>query len=90
MRADLVLDGNWSHRRERLRDRGGGAPATSTIPLDVDVVRPVVLARFSRTIDTRSLPFGVVPTSVSAQGSQIVIEGEGQNVVIDLDQFRTP
>ena len=91
VRAELVLDGNRVHIvATDFATEADGAPATSTIPADVDVVRPAVLARFSRTIDTRSLPFGVVPTSVSAQGSQIVIEGEGENVVIDLDQLRTP
>ena len=49
-----------------------------------------VLARFSRTIDIKELPFGVAPTEVSALGGQIVVEGVGRNVTIDLDRLQQP
>ncbi|MBJ8344531.1 LmeA family phospholipid-binding protein [Antrihabitans sp. YC2-6] len=49
---------------------------------------PAVLALFNQSIDTRSLPFGVLPTKVSAVGSQIVIEGTGENVTINFDDLQ--
>ncbi|WP_433661513.1 LmeA family phospholipid-binding protein [Nocardia sp. CA-128927] len=50
--------------------------------------RQAVLARFTRTIDIKELPFGVHPTKVSAQGGWIVVEGKGVNVTIDLDRWQ--
>ena len=50
--------------------------------------KPAVLGLFDRSIDTRSLPFGVLPTRVSVQNSAIVIEGTGENVTINFDELR--
>ena len=50
--------------------------------------RDGVLGLFTRTIDTSQLPFGVLPTKVTAIGSQIVIEGSGNNVIINLDDLQ--
>ena len=49
-----------------------------------------MLARFSRTIDTKELPFGITPTKVFALGGQIQVEGKGENVTIDLDRLQRP
>lgn len=52
------------------------------------VDRPAILAQFSKTIDTNQLPFGMLPSKASAQGSRIVIEATGENAIIDLDQLQ--
>lgn len=52
--------------------------------------KPRVLAMFTRTIDTRDLPFGIRPTKVEASGGQIVVEGKGKNVTVDLDRLQQP
>jgi hypothetical protein len=51
-----------------------------------DAIKPAVLALFSGTIGNGQLPFGVRPVSVTASGAQIVIEGVGENVLIDMDE----
>ncbi|MEU7138926.1 DUF2993 domain-containing protein [Nocardia sp. NPDC046473] len=63
-----------------------------TIPEDAipEAIRPAVLARFTRTIDIKELPFGVHPTKVRADGGWIVAEGKGVNVTIDLDRLQQP
>lgn len=68
-----------------------GAPVPAmddASPVISDADRPAVLARFTRTIDTKELPFGIRPTEVSALGGQIVVEGRGEHVTIDLDRLR--
>ncbi|MFE3256774.1 LmeA family phospholipid-binding protein [Nocardia sp. NPDC059091] len=50
--------------------------------------RPAVLARFTRTLDTKNMPFGIVPTRVQASGGQIVVEGAGRNAIVDLDRLQ--
>lgn len=62
----------------------GNADVTIPAPL-----KPTVLGLFTRTIDPQQLPFGVRPTRVYAQGSQIVIEGTGDNLTINLDEMQT-
>ncbi|RVW06467.1 LmeA family phospholipid-binding protein [Rhodococcus spongiicola] len=52
-------------------------------------LRQGVLDRFTKTIDPQSLPFGIIPTDVYAQGSQIVIEGSGDDLIINLDELQT-
>ncbi|MGQ4600229.1 LmeA family phospholipid-binding protein [Nocardia sp. R6R-6] len=90
VQADLFLDGD----QVKIVATGfyRGSPGTETVPVAVitDADRPAVLARFTRTIDTKELPFGVRPTKVSAQGGQIVVEGKGVNVTIDLDRLHRP
>jgi hypothetical protein len=60
--------------------------ADFTIP---EPLAPAILGLFTRTIDPRELPFGVQPTEVYAEGSQIVIEGVGNNVTIDLNELQS-
>ncbi|MBM4575747.1 DUF2993 domain-containing protein, partial [Rhodococcus hoagii] len=59
--------------------------AEFTVPAPL---RQQVLDRFTKTIDPQSLPFGIMPTEVYAQGSQIVVEGTGENLVINLDELQ--
>ncbi|MFZ2530491.1 MAG: LmeA family phospholipid-binding protein [Rhodococcus sp. (in: high G+C Gram-positive bacteria)] len=82
VQADLVLDGDRIHIVASDLYFGPEGGADYTVP---DVLKPVVLGLFTTTIEPQDLPFGVHPTSVEARGSQIVIEGEAHNTVIDLD-----
>ncbi|MFE4459687.1 LmeA family phospholipid-binding protein [Nocardia tengchongensis] len=50
--------------------------------------KPAILARFTHTIDTRNMPFGIAPTSVEAIAGQIVVEGTGRAVTVDLDRLQ--
>ncbi|MFD4356158.1 LmeA family phospholipid-binding protein [Nocardia sp. NPDC058518] len=94
VQADLLLDGD----KVRIQATGfyrdsdsGPSDATTTTKSEIpEADRAAVLDRFSRTIDTKELPFGVAPTEVSALGGQIVVEGVGRNVTIDLDRLQQP
>ncbi|GAA5065884.1 LmeA family phospholipid-binding protein [Nocardia callitridis] len=90
VQADLLLEGD----QVKIIATGLYHPTTATEIAQNTVVpeadRPAVLARFTRTIDTIELPFGVRPTKVSAQGGQIVVEGKGVNATIDLDRLQQP
>lgn len=88
VRADLLIDG--TQVRLVATDYYYGPNGERTDMTGLEVVRPAILQQFSRILDTRQLPFGVVPTRVAAEGSQIVIEGTGQNITIDLDQLQKP
>lgn len=87
VKADLVLDGNQVKIAASDFYTGPDGGIDVSIP---EPMRTTVLGLFDRYIDTRELPFGVVPTKVTAQGSQIVIEGEGNDVNIDIDQLQRP
>jgi hypothetical protein len=89
VQADLLLDGDQVRIVATGFYRGTGADATPTAVIP-EADRPAVLAQFTRTIDTKELPFGVRPTKVSPQGGQIWIEGKGENVMIDLDRLQRP
>lgn len=52
-----------------------------------DEDKEAVLAAFTATIPEQRLPFGVLPSSVGVRGSDIVIEGIADDVIIRLDQF---
>ncbi|MFE6863048.1 LmeA family phospholipid-binding protein [Nocardia sp. NPDC057668] len=65
-----------------------GADTSPRVISEAD--KPRVLAMFTRTIDTRDLPFGIVPTKVEAIGGQIVVEGKGDDVTVDLDRLQQP
>lgn len=94
VQADLILDGDLVRIQATgfYQDRNSGpTDATTAKESEVpEVDREAVLARFSRTIDTKELPFGVTPTEVSALGGHIVVEGIGRNVTIDLDRLQQP
>ncbi|MEU4322405.1 LmeA family phospholipid-binding protein [Nocardia fluminea] len=95
IQADLLLEGD----KVRIQATGFYTDTTSTVDTTAAVKteskipetdHAAVLARFSRTIDIKELPFGVAPTEVSALGGQIVVEGVGRNVTIDLDRLQQP
>jgi hypothetical protein len=86
--ADLSTEGDQVKIVATSIYRGTGTDATTAVVSDAE--RPMVLEQFTRTIDTNELPFGLHPTKVYATGGQIVIEGKGENVTIDLDRLRRP
>ena len=85
--AELQLDGDSVSIVASDLYFGPEGQADFTIP---DFLKPAVLGLFTRTIDEQQLPFGIRPTSVYAEGGQIVIEGSAEDVTIDLDEIRTP
>jgi hypothetical protein len=86
VQADLVLDGGQVKIVASDFYFGPEGHADFTIP---EPLAPAILGLFTRTIDPRELPFGVQPTEVYAEGSQIVIEGVGNNVTIDLNELQS-
>lgn len=87
VQADLVLDGENVKVVATDLYFGPEGRADFTVP---EILKPTVLGLFTKTIDAQQLPFGVVPSKVYAEGSQLVIEGVGENVVINLDDLQTP
>ncbi|MBU3061219.1 LmeA family phospholipid-binding protein [Nocardia sp. NEAU-G5] len=91
VKADLRLEGDQIRIVATDLYRGDEtSPASVPAPWSPDLDKAAVLARFTRTIDTRDLPFGVHPTSVKALGGNIIVEGEGDNMTIDMDKFAQP
>ncbi|WP_067886841.1 LmeA family phospholipid-binding protein [Nocardia vaccinii] len=90
VKADLTLDGDQVRIVATDLYHGDETTTTNSVELSPDLDKTAVLARFSRTIDTRDLPFGVHPTSVKALGGNIIVEGEGDNMTIDMDRFAQP
>ncbi|WP_227998315.1 LmeA family phospholipid-binding protein [Nocardia australiensis] len=86
VQADLLVDGDQVRIVATGFYLGTGTETTPTVFVP-EADRPAVLAQFTRTIDTKELPFGLRPTKVYAQGGQIVVEGKGENVTIDLDRL---
>ncbi|WP_067819907.1 LmeA family phospholipid-binding protein [Nocardia inohanensis] len=94
--ADLRLDGDQVRITATDIYYGNEASPAAVGP---DAEKPVrisdedkagVLARFTRTIDTKDLPFGIRPMKVEASGGQIVVEGTGKDITIDLDRLNQP
>lgn len=90
VKADLMLDGDQVRIVATDLYHGDETTTTNSVELSPDLDKTAVLARFTRTIDTRDLPFGVHPTSVKALGGNIIVEGEGDNMTIDMDRFAQP
>ncbi|CAM2930472.1 DUF2993 domain-containing protein [Skermania piniformis] len=86
VRADVLLENGRVRviARSIQTDPGGSAE-----PAVGQSAEAAVLGLFSHEIDTRQLPFGVVPTRVAAEGAQIVVEGKATDVQIDLDQLQS-
>ncbi|SNS39542.1 LmeA family phospholipid-binding protein [Rhodococcoides kyotonense] len=84
VQANLILDGDSVDIVASDFYFGPEGSADFSIP---DAVKPAVLGLFTKTIDRQTLPFGILPTDVYAEGSQIVIEGSAENLTIDLDQI---
>jgi hypothetical protein len=85
--AELVLDGDGVSIVASDLYFGPEGEADFTIP---DFLKPAVLGLFTKKIDAQQLPFGILPSTVYAEGGQIVIEGSAQDVTIDLDEIRAP
>ncbi|MFI6870432.1 LmeA family phospholipid-binding protein [Nocardia sp. NPDC050406] len=88
--ADLRLDAEGQIQIVAIdlyRGQENTAIPAAVLP---ELPREQVLAWFTRTIDTRDLPFGVRPAKVEAVGGQIMVEGRGKNVTIDLDRLQQP
>ncbi|MEU6581970.1 LmeA family phospholipid-binding protein [Nocardia sp. NPDC046763] len=92
--ADLRLEGDEVRiTATAISGRDLQADTDSVLPDQDRVVipeqdRPALLARFSHTIDTKNMPFGIIPTRVQASGGQIVVEGSGRNATVDLDRLQ--
>ncbi|WP_280261207.1 LmeA family phospholipid-binding protein [Nocardia wallacei] len=91
VKVNLLLDGDQVRivATDLYRDKSDTTISTTTTTRP-DLDKAAVLARFTRTIDTRDLPFGVHPTKVQALGGNIIVEGEGENMTIDMDRFARP
>ena len=85
VQADLILDGDRVHIVASDLYFGPEGQAEFTVP---DALKPTVLGLFTTVIEPQDLPFGVLPTSVEARGSRIVIEGEAHDVTIDITEVR--
>ncbi|MDH6280706.1 hypothetical protein M2284_000794 [Rhodococcus sp. LBL1] len=85
VQADLVLRGEQLVIVATDFYFGPEGQANFTVPTPL---RQGVLDLFTKTIDPQALPFGVMPTNVYAEGSQIVIEGTGDNVIVNLDELQ--
>lgn len=53
-----------------------------------DDQRAAVLTAFRGSLPQQKLPFGVVPTSQGARGSDVIIEGITESVTITLEEFK--
>jgi hypothetical protein len=62
----------------------GPNTANQHVPADK---RDAVLAAFSSRLPDQRLPFGVVPTTQGARGSDVIIEGITEGVIINLEGF---
>ena len=61
----------------------GGAPSL------VESAVGALLARLSVTLDPSAVPFGITPTVVRAEGSEIVVQGTGSDVTVVGGKGRT-
>ena len=55
-----------------------------------DDKRAQVIGAFAATMPGQELPFGVLPTSKGARGSDVIIEGIVEDVTVRLEGFRQP
>ncbi|MCM6772985.1 LmeA family phospholipid-binding protein [Nocardia sp. CDC159] len=86
VKVNLLLDGDQV-RVVATDIYRGNETDTTPASLGPDLDKAAVLARFTRTIDTRDLPFGVHPTKVQALGGDIIVEGEGRNMTLEMNRF---
>ncbi len=86
VKVNLLLDGDQVRVVATDIYRGDEGDTTTAV-WSPDLDKAAVLARFTRTIDTRDLPFGVHPTKVQALGGDIIVEGEGENMTIEMNRF---
>ncbi|WP_084161478.1 LmeA family phospholipid-binding protein [Nocardia sp. BMG51109] len=91
VKVNLLLDGDQVRivATDLYREKTPDTAITSATERP-EPDKATVLDRFTRTIDTKDLPFGVHPTKVEAIGGNIIIEGEGKDMTIDMDRFARP
>ncbi|WP_280259104.1 LmeA family phospholipid-binding protein [Nocardia wallacei] len=92
VKVNLLLDGDQVRivATDLYREKSADTTAITTTTQRPELDKAAVLARFTRTIDTKDLPFGVPPTKVEALGGNIIVEGEGENMTIDMNRFARP
>jgi len=83
--ADLALQG----KQVRIIATGFalGGQSNKSITLAAPLAE-IAMQKFSLTLDSDDLPFGIAPTTVHAEGADIVVEGKGTNVLISRSARR--
>lgn len=77
--ADLALEG----KQVRIIATGFALPGASGKSQTLAApLAEIAMQMFSVTLDSDFLPFGIAPTTVHAEGADIVVEGKGTNVQI--------
>jgi hypothetical protein len=78
--ADLALEG----KQVRIIATGFalGKQSNKSMTLAPPLAE-IAMQKFTRTFDSDYLPFGIAPTTVHAEGADIVVEGKGTNVVLN-------
>jgi len=79
--VDVDLSVSGGNLVVRATDAALGAPGSNQTRLP-SIVAPAVLAQISRTIPLEQQPFGITTTGVSVQGSDLVVDGTGQNMTV--------
>lgn len=85
--VDLSIDGP-DHSTLVITPTGvltGPDTADQDVP---DEQRAAVLAAFHGSLPQQRLPFGLVPTSQGARGSDVIIEGIADDMTVTLPEFR--
>ncbi len=62
----------------------GAGTADQSVPEDKT---QAVLAAFTTALPGLKLPFGIAPTSEGARGSDVIVEGIAEGVIVTLDEF---
>lgn len=65
----------------------GPGTADEAVPADKT---DAVLAAFTARIPGQRLPFGLQPTTAGARGSDLIVEGIAEDLILPLDGFRQP
>ncbi|MBY0442788.1 MAG: mannan chain length control protein LmeA [Mycobacteriaceae bacterium] len=63
----------------------GPETANQHVPVEQ---RDAVLRAFSGRLTDQKLPFGLIPTSKGARGSDVIIEGITEDITVTLNEFR--
>ncbi len=77
--ADLALEGKQVRIIATGFALGGRSSKSMTL---APPLAEIAMQMFSVTLDSDYLPFGIAPTTVHAEGADIVVEGKGTNVHI--------
>jgi len=78
--ADLALEG----KQVRIIATGFALGNQSNKSMSLaPPLAEIALQKFSLSLDSDYLPFGIAPTTVHAEGADIVVEGKGTNVLIN-------